>query len=119
MAVDKRGRKLPKGICQKGERFEGRVTYQEKTYSVYADTVKETQKKMTELKYKLDHGLFVGKNKITVNDWFMIWMKEYKKNRIKLSTYTEYEKRYNSLVKERIGSRYLSDIRGEHIRKML
>ena len=35
MAVDKRGRKLPKGIRQRSNRFEGRFTYQYKEYSVH------------------------------------------------------------------------------------
>lgn len=84
MAVDKRNRKLPKGIRQKGNRFEGRVTYQEKTHSVYGNTVKETQTKMTELRYKLEHGIFVEKNKLTFEQWYNTWLDEYKKIRSKL-----------------------------------
>ena len=117
MAVDKRGRKLPKGIRQKGNRFEGRVTYQEKTHSVYGDTVKETQTKMTELKYKLEHGLFVEKSKLTLDQWFNVWIEEYKKNQVKIGTYTNYKYYYTGMIKERFGSKYLADIRGEHIQK--
>ena len=43
MAVDKRGRKLPKGIQQRYDRFEGRFMYQGKNYMVHGKTVKETQ----------------------------------------------------------------------------
>ncbi|MBR5129222.1 MAG: site-specific integrase [Firmicutes bacterium] len=118
MAVDKRGRKLPKGVRQKGSRFEGRVTYQEKTYSVYGDTVKETQTKMTELKYKLEHGVFVEKSKLTLDQWFDTWIEEYKKNQVKIGTYTNYKNYYRCMLKERLGSRYIADIRGEHIQKL-
>lgn len=45
MAVDKRGRKLPKGIRQRDGGYEGRVMYRGKRYSVRALTVTETQSK--------------------------------------------------------------------------
>lgn len=49
MAVDKRGRKLPKGIRQKKDEFEGRFMYAGQRYSVYGKTVTEVQKKITDL----------------------------------------------------------------------
>ena len=67
MAVDKRGRKLPKGIRQRSETYEGRFTYKGQAYSVHGNTITETQKKMTDLKYKLQHGLFVESSKTTLN----------------------------------------------------
>lgn len=118
MAVDKRGRKLPKGIQQRYEGFEGRFMYQGKRYMVHGKTITETQKAMTELKYKLEHGIFVTKEKITLNDWFVTWMEEYKKNRVKIGTYNNYEKYYRYMVKEKLGNQYLTDIRGDHIQKL-
>ena len=50
MAIDKRGRKLPKGIQQRYDKFEGRFQYQGKRYLVHGDTVTETQKVMNELR---------------------------------------------------------------------
>ena len=88
MAKGLNGKELPKGIRQRENgRYEGRVKYEYKSYSVYADTITETKKKMTELKYKLEHGLFVEKQKIILNEWFSVWMEEYKKNRVKIGTY--------------------------------
>ena len=82
MAVDKNGKKLPTGIRQRSNgKYEGRVKYEYKSYSVYADTITETKKRMRELKYRLEHGLFVEKKKITLNEWFRTWLEEYKKNR--------------------------------------
>lgn len=118
MAVDKRGRKLPKGIRQRYEDFEGRFMYQGERYLVHGKTVTETQKAMTDLKYKLEHGLYVAKEKLTLDEWYKTWLEEYKKNRVKLGTYTSYEKYYQSVIKSRLGSRNLNDIRGEHIQKM-
>lgn len=45
-------------------------------------------------------------------------MEEYKKNRVKIGTYINYEKYYQSIIKDRLGGKYISDIRGEHIQKL-
>lgn len=119
MAIDKNGKKLPQGIRQRSNgKYEGRIKHEYKSYSVYADTITETKKKMAELKYKLEHGVFVEKAKISLSDWFEVWMKEYKKNRIKEGTYVNYQHYYNSTIKDRFGDKRLSDIRGEHIQKL-
>ena len=118
MAVDKRGRKLPKGIQQRYEGYEGRFMYQGKRYLVHGNTITETQKYMTEIKYKLEHGIYVTKEKITLDEWYKTWLEEYKKNRVKIGTYTSYEKYYQSIIKKRLGSRQISELRGEHIQKL-
>ena len=119
MAVDKNGKKLPTGIRQRSNgKYEGRVKYEYKSYSVYADTITETKKRMRELKYRLEHGLFVEKKKITLNEWFRTWLEEYKKNRVKIGTYTSYDKYYNSVIEGKLGQKSISEIRGEHIQKL-
>ncbi|WP_243269681.1 tyrosine-type recombinase/integrase [Coprococcus comes] len=118
MAIDKRGRKLPKGIRQRGNTFEGRFMYKGVSYTVQASTITKTQKEMTNLKYKLEHGLYVKKEKITLMEWYETWLEEYKKNRVKIGTYTSYEKYYKSTINNRLGNKELSEIRGEHIQKL-
>lgn len=119
MAVDKNGKRLPTGIRQRANgRYEGRVKHEYKSYSVYADTITETKKKMTELKYKLEHGVFVEKEKLTLSDWHRTWMEEYKKNRVKIGTYNNYQKYYESIIRDRLGKKYITEIRGEHIQKL-
>ena len=79
MAVDKNGKPLPPGIRQRANgKYEGRVQYEFDRYSVYADTLTELKRKMTELRYKLEHGEFVASSKITVEEWFKTWMEQYK-----------------------------------------
>ena len=117
MAVDKRGRKLPKGIRQKKDEFEGRFMYAGQRYSVYGKTVTEVQKKITDLKYKLEHGLFVSREKVILDEWFKVWLEEYKKNRVKIGTYTSYEKYYQFCIHERMGEMFLTDIRGVDVQK--
>lgn len=92
--------------------------YQGKRHSVRGNTVTEVQKKMTDLKYKLEHGLFVENNKITLDQWLNTWLDEYKKNTVKLGTFLNYQKSYNGMIKDKLGSKRIADIRGEHIQKM-
>ena len=73
---------------------------------------------MTELKYKLEHGIFVETNKITLSDWFRTWMEQYKQNRVKIGTYMGYKKYFDFAVKEWLGDKYINDIRGEHIQSL-
>ena len=88
-------KKLPPGIRQRANgRYEGRIKHNYRSYSVYADTITETKKKLAELKYRLEHGTFVEKSKITLDEWFSTWMEEYKKNSVKKGTYYNYWKYY-------------------------
>ena len=118
MAMDKRGRKLPRGIRQRSDTFEGRFVYQYKEYVVHGMTITDTQKKMTDLKYKLEHGLFVEANKITLNSWFQTWLNEYKKNQVKIGTHISYERYYASIIGKRLGNKNITEIRGDHIQQL-
>lgn len=118
MAIDKRGRKLPKGIQQRYNGYEGRFMKNGQRYLVHGKTIAEVQKGITELKYKLEHGLFVEKKKITFGEWFDTWLKEYKKNNVKIGTYNAYISFYNAYLKKYLGELRLTDIRGEHIQKL-
>ncbi|MGF6990057.1 integrase [Lachnospiraceae bacterium PM6-15] len=118
MAVDKRNRKLPKGIRQRYDGFEGRFMYKGASYLVHGDTITATQKEMTELKYKLEHGLYLAKSEITLNDWFATWLNEYKRNKVKLSTVLHYQSLYDTQIIEKLGAVRVRDIRGEHIQTL-
>lgn len=118
MAQDKKGRKLPKGIRQRSSNYEGRFTYRYKEYTVQGSTISETQKLMRELKYKLEHGIYVEKNKMTYQDWFDVWLNEYKANQVKMGTIQTYQYCYDSMIKKTLGNAYMSDLRGEHIQRL-
>ncbi len=118
MAIDKRGRKLPKGIRQRGNNYEGRVTYNYKTYIVHGETITEVQKNMTDLKYRLVHGTFIENTRLTLDEWFFIWLDEYKKNRVKIGTYNSYKSYYASIIQRPLGALPISAIRGGDIQKL-
>ena len=46
-----------------------------------------------------------------------MWLEEYKKNRVKIGTYTSYEKYYQFCIHERMGEMFLTDIRGVDVQK--
>ncbi|MCD8362329.1 MAG: site-specific integrase [Lachnospiraceae bacterium] len=73
---------------------------------------------MTELKYRLEHGLFVTTSKVTFDEWFDTWLNEYKKNNVKIGTLISYQKDYDSMIKPTLGDMLLSSIRGHHIQKL-
>lgn len=119
MATDKSGKKLPKGIRQRTNgTYEGRIMYDYENYTVYGATISEVKKKMTDLRYKLEHGLFVDKSKITLTEWFDTWINDYKKSNIKIGTVIAYNNGFNYYVKKELGTKRLSDIRGEHIQRL-
>lgn len=102
MAVDKNGKKLPSGIRQRSNgKYDGRVQYDGERYSVYADTLTELKKKMTETRYKMEHGEFVTSSKVTLDDWLEMWITQYKENQVKLGTLISYKNYYKFYVKKR------------------
>ena len=119
MAKDLRGRKLPKGIRQRGKTFEGRVTTNGKTHSVRGKTVTETEQKLTELRYKLSRGIFAENSRATFDEWFHIWLDEYRKLRIKIGTYETYRQFYKSLIFQNLGSIPLCSIRSTDIQILI
>lgn len=111
-------KKLPKGIRKNGSKYQGRIMFHGKNYSVTGVTVTEVKKAMTDLKYKLEHGLFVEQEKIALDSWFETWIKEYKQNDLKTGTLISYQNYYNYYIKEFLGKMPISAIRGEHIQKL-
>lgn len=118
MALDKNGKQLPPGIRQRSNgKYEGRVQNEFDRYSVYADTVTELKKKMTDLRYKLEHGEFIASSKITLEEWFKTWIEQYKQNRVKAGTIISYNDYFKYYIRGSLGKKKLLDIRGEHIQK--
>lgn len=119
MAKDLKGKELPTGIRQrKNGKYEGRVQYENERYSVYADNLSELKTKMTELRYRLEHGSFVAKDRMTVKEWFETWIEDYKRNQVKIGTIIAYTNYYKFYVDKYIGKRKMVDVRGEHIQRV-
>lgn len=120
MAKDIKGKNLPTGITQRPDgRYMGRVMYNGERRTVYGKSLTEIKTKMTDLRYSLEHGTYVKKEKITFEDWFSEWITTYKKNTVKQGTIDSYKKHYSAYLKKPLGAMRLADIRAEHIQRLL
>ena len=115
MANEKK--KLPTGIREHGRGYQGRVTYRGKTHCVTGSTITETKKLMSDLKYKLEHGIYSTAPKLTLDVWFQTWIDEYRKNDLKKGSLDTYKQMYK-YFKDDLGNMQLTAIRGEHIQRI-
>ncbi len=115
-----RKKKLPPGITLRSDgRYQGRVQYNGEKYALYSRNLAELKKQMTDLKYELQHGTYIKKSDITLDDWFQTWIETYKKPSVKQGTVETYREVYSAHLKKPLGKMKLSDIRGEHLQKLL
>ncbi|MCH5340546.1 MAG: site-specific integrase [Acetatifactor sp.] len=119
MSVDKNGKELPKGIMLRSDgRYMGRFVYAGEKHVVYGKTAKEAKKKLDELKYEVEHGLYGKETNLTVDAWLQIWIEQYKALTVKQGTIRTYYNCYNIYIKDRLGKKKLKDIRAEHIQAL-
>jgi len=59
-----------------------------------------------------------SENPLTLNEWFNIWLQEYKVDHIKLSSVQTYQTMYNKRVKDILGDCPLDQIRPFHLQKI-
>lgn len=120
MAVDKNGKSLPKGIIQRADGlYMGRFQYEGEIYpSIYDRDLKVVEKKLNDLRYEVTHQMYTQSSKVTVTEWFDIWLKEYRGIRIKPGTQEVYRNTYNARIKPVLGKKRLTSIRMEQIQKL-
>lgn len=119
MALDKNGKTLPKGITYRKneERYMGRFMYHGTPYTVYGKTVKDTQKKLDDMKYEVEHEIYFKDSRVTFGTWFEIWIKDYKAPTVKRGTVSVYKSSYNLYIKDVFGNKQLRDIRTDNIQR--
>lgn len=120
MALDKNGKQLPKGITwiEKKQLYMGRFTYQGTPYTLYDKELKIIKKKLADKRYEVEHGLTGKADKITLNKWFDVWLKDYKTNKVKKTTIQNYQTLYDNHIRENLGKRVLVQIKPIHIQKL-
>ena len=62
--------------------------------------------------------MYVNNSRQTFEEWFYVWLKEYKKNQVKVGTYLSYQKYYEGMIKEPLGKKQINSIRGDDIQKL-
>lgn len=120
MATDKNGKQLPKGITwiEKKQLYMARFTYQGVSYTLYDKKLKSAEKKLADKKYEIQHGLQGKADRLTLNQWFESWLKDYKQKKVKKGTIVTYQSLYDTHIKEVLGKRRLSQIRAIHIQQL-
>lgn len=85
---DKRNAKGGGTVRQREDgRWEARCTINGKRRSFYADTQKEALKAMRAAQKSEDEGLYIEPSKLTVEQWFNIWLEEYERPQVRYRTY--------------------------------
>lgn len=112
-------RKLPSGISQRKDgRFQGRFTFNGKRYTLYDRDLDILKKKLVDAQYELEHGVYGSVTNISMNQWFDIWLMEYKLSIVKNSTIMMYTSNYNRYIRYIIGGKSLKDIKTLHVQKL-
>lgn len=120
MAVDKNGKKLPKGITQRSDgRYMGRLEYKGEKYTVYDMSLPVLKKSLENLRYEVRHGIHAKEENITVASWFNTWIKEHKQNSVKAGTLQTYNHTFNKMLKPTIGNKKLKDVTQRTVQKLI
>lgn len=82
--------------------------------SLYAPTMGEVRKRLKEAERKLEYGISVDADKITVETWMDKWLADYKRQRVQPTTYEGYQ--YNIRhIKSALGKLKLRGLKPEHV----
>lgn len=84
----------------------------------YGKTRKEVQEKLTTALNDLNNNRFIDPSKLTLDQWFEQWMRDYKKSQIKGSTYRKYTEEYNLYIKPYLGHVKLADLRADMVQRV-
>lgn len=92
-------KKLPKGITlRKDGIYVGRFTFRGERKVFYDTDIKKLEKKMSDAKYEMEHGIYRRPEKMTYEEWFQIWINvNFQKKEIYVVgtlKYSRTEKRY-------------------------
>jgi integrase len=109
--------------------WEGRFSYTDNltgkrvVKSVYAPSQPEVKRKLKKLINNIEETAssdnYVTTSNIKLSDWLDTWMRDYKKNSIRPTTYEGYWQSINNHIKPALGNVELQKLRPEHIQNML
>lgn len=121
MGKDLKGKELGKGIRQRKDkkyiaRFQSRAGKRpEKAF----DKITDAKKWLDEQRYLDEHSNIYFAQSMTVDAWWNYWLENIKKPTVRITTYINYQSRYNSTIKNVIGFMLLSEVKPLHCQKVL
>jgi len=91
----------------------------QKRKAFYGKNYKEVREKLDAAKAELDKGTYIEPSNMTVAQWMEIWLKEYKRNAVKLTYYVELHQSIENHILPILGEYKLKDLRGDVIQKFI
>lgn len=109
MGKDLRGKELGEGICQRkdGRYFARFTTCTGSRRQKYCKTAREAQ---TWLAKEREKDGYMNLTNMTLDDWYNVWIENYKKDIVRANTCKNYETNYRIRIKSRLGKKRLEDI---------
>jgi len=86
--------------------------------SVYGKTQKEVRQKLAQATVAIDEGIYTEPSRLTVGAWIDIWLEEYAKNSVKISTFNLYAKTCKTHVKPNLSAILLTALSAPTIQKL-
>jgi len=83
----------------------------------YGKTRQEVADKLTKALRDKQQGTFVAPHKLTLGEWLDTWLWEYKKPRLRPSSFDSYEMLVRCHLKPALGHIGLQDVRPEHLQR--
>jgi len=99
-------------------RYEGRLTVNQKRKSFYGSTKAEVKNKAKEYLMKVESGYREPK-KVLLNDYVEYWLAKYKLNKIEPSSYTRLRQVFENQIRGTIGNKNIGDITSDDIQKLI
>lgn len=110
---------LPKGVVKRNDgRYQATYYYLGNRYYIYDMDLERITKRLHDIQYEMEHGIFCKPEKIRLDDWFEVWIKEYKELMVKRGTLENYKRNYHCYISPYIGKMYVREIRVEHLQKL-
>src|SRR5712691_7464220 len=81
----------------------------------YGKTRQDVADKLTKALREKQQGTFVAPHKLTLGEWLDTWLWEYKKPRVRSTTFDGYEKVVRCHLKPALGDLVPQDVRPEHV----
>jgi len=103
----------------------GRITVgvdgkgRQKRKAFYGKTRSEVQKKMIAAQSEINSGVYVEASKMTLGQWLDIWLADYKRNSVKVTTYLRYRINAQKHIKPAIGHVKLQSLRVDTIQNFI
>ena len=91
------------------------ATGKSKRATFYGKTRQEVADKLTKALREQQQGTFVAPHKLTLGEWLDTWLQEYKKPKLRPTTFDSYEMLVRRHLKPTLGSIALRDLRPEHL----